>query len=157
MCERYSNRVSCAASCVYRLRITVAFRAVLVITRWRRIVKSTLKTTPSTVSRNLNACADSACTYSDHVQCHVEPTKRYKTRRAASEELIVMHDCTNATAALSTVKKNKGNIFFRASRGDSRASQPQIRLTNLFCTATPLTTWSPQHGKNVYNIHCDFR
>ena len=90
------------------------------------------------VPLKLNYSADSACTFSDHVQCHVEPTKRHKTRRAAGEELIVMHDCTNATGALSTVKKNKGTHFFRASRGDSATSQPRIRLTNLFCTATPL-------------------
>ena len=64
------------------------------------------------VPLKLNYSADSACTFSDHVQCHVEPTKRHKTRRAAGEELIVMHDCTNATGALSTVKKNKGTNFF---------------------------------------------
>ena len=57
--------------------------------------------------------------YSDHVQCHVEPTKRHKIRRAAGEELIVMHDCTNATGALSTVKKNKGT-FFSALRAVTR-------------------------------------
>ena len=33
--------------------MTVAFRVVRAIARQRRIVKSTLKTTPSTVSRNL--------------------------------------------------------------------------------------------------------
>ena len=63
-----------------------------------------------------------------------------------------MHDCTNATGALSTVKKNKGNIFFRASRGDSAASQPRIRLTNLFCTATPLPR-HPYEGCTYCFIH----
>ena len=33
VCERYSNRVSCAASYAYRLHNTVAIRAVLAITR----------------------------------------------------------------------------------------------------------------------------
>ena len=81
--------------------------------------------------------------YSDHVQCHVEPTKRHKIRRAAGEELIVMHDCTNATGALSTVKKNKGTFF---SARNSSASQPRIRLTNLFCTATPLDSEEGTEG-----------
>ena len=89
------------------------------------------------VPLKLNYSADSACTFSDHVQCHVEPTKRHKTRRAAGEELIVMHDCTNATGALSTVKKN--------------TSQPRIRLTNLFCTATPLHTHTHTHTRDNYN------
>ena len=59
-------------------------------------------------------------------------------QNTAGEELIVMHDFINAIGALSTVNKNKGEIFFTASRGDSATSQPRIRLTNLFCTATPL-------------------
>ena len=57
---------------------------------------------------SFNACTDSACTYSDHVQCHVEPTKRHKTRRAVGEELIVVQMLQERFLPL---RKIKGNIF----------------------------------------------